>query len=77
MDLGRTRSDHDPMDARLLVDGDAWNRAGEELKKRDPQRYIAILRVVEDICRIYRDPFAEREATGVFVFPKRKSGPAD
>lgn len=46
---------------RALVpeDNDAWNKAGEELRLLDPQRYIAILRVVEEICSIHKDPLAD------------------
>lgn len=78
MDRSASRSDHqEPMDFDLLVNEEAWNRAGEELRRRDPHRYMAILRVVEDICRIYRDPYCERAASGTFVFPKKKHGPAD
>lgn len=59
------------MPTRLLADDEAWSRAGEELKKCDPQRYLAILKVVEDICRIHRDPIkATRECTGFFIFSK-------
>ncbi len=55
---------------RLLVDEGAWQRAGEELRARDPQRYLAILKVVEDICSIYRDPLGGNLADGHFIFGK-------
>lgn len=62
-----------PMDYRLLADDDAWVDAGEELKRLDPGRYLAILAVVQDIVAIYRDPIrARRQATGNFVFHKLK-----
>lgn len=60
--------DDDPMDLSLLVDEGAWTRAGEELRKLDPQRYIAILKVVEDIVSIHRDPLGAAVASGHFVF---------
>ena len=41
---------------RLLTDERAWQVAGEELRRRDPTRYVAILRVVEEICQIHRAP---------------------
>ncbi len=62
---------------RLLADDTAWTRAGDELRRFDPQRYLAILKVVEDICSIHRDPLAPVEATGHFVFPKKKQGVLD
>lgn len=43
---------------RLLTDERAWVVAGDELRRRDPTRYVQILRVVEEICQIYRDPLA-------------------
>lgn len=52
----------------VVVDEGAWARAGEELRRRDPQRYIAILKVVEDICSIYRDPLGDNLAEGHYVF---------
>ena len=58
----------------LLVDDEAWALAGRELKRCDPQRYIAILQVVQDLCAIHRDPIgAVRTATGTFVFAKSKN----
>ena len=65
------------MDLDLLVDEEAWNRAGEQLRKLDPKRYIAILKVVEDIVSIHRDPLGAGPANGHFVFlndSKRESG---
>lgn len=41
---------------RLLTDESAWTTAGAELRRRDPTRYVAILKVVEEICSIYRAP---------------------
>ncbi len=65
------------MPYRVLVDDEAWARAGEELKKLDPQRYIAILRTVEDIVRIHRDPLDANAASGHFIFMKRPDGDPD
>lgn len=62
---------------QLLVDNEAWARAGEELRRRDPQRYLAILKVVEDICSIHRDPLGEIASNGFYVFPKSKSDQFD
>lgn len=62
---------------RLLADDEAWSRAGDELRRRDPQRYIAILKVVEDICSIHRDPLGETVAEGFYVFPKSKTDQFD
>lgn len=62
---------------RLLADDEAWARAGEELRRRDPQRYIAILKVVEDICSIHRDPLGEITSNGFYVFPHKKSDQFD
>ncbi len=54
------------------MDDEAWARAGDALKRCDPHRYIAILKVVEDICSIHRDPLGEAIANGYYVFPKSK-----
>ena len=59
-------------DGDLLADDDAWNRIGEELRRVDAQRYLAILKLAEDICSIHREPLAPVAATGHFVFPKKK-----
>lgn len=56
----------------LLADGEAWARAGEELRRVDPKRYLAILKVVEDICSIHRDPLGEVVSNGFYVFPTKK-----
>lgn len=61
----------------LLADDNAWARAGEELRARDPQRYLAILKIVEDICSIHRNPLGEIDSNGFYVFPRTKSGDFD
>lgn len=54
----------------FVVDDEAWARAGEELRECDPARFMAILKVVEDIVAIRRDPIGAVRAAGHFVFPK-------
>ena len=61
----------------LLADNEAWSRAGEELRRVDPQRYLALLKVAEDICSIHRDPLGEVTAVGFYVFPRSKSDQFD
>jgi hypothetical protein len=56
----------------MLADDEAWARAGEELRRVDPGRYLAILKVVEDICSIHRDPLGEVSSPGFYVFPRGK-----
>lgn len=64
--------------ANLLADDDAWERAGRELRLRDPQRYLAILKIAEDICSIYRNPLGDVcGGDAVYVFPAKKSGQFD
>lgn len=58
----------------LFVDDEAWERAGRELKECDPQRYLAILKVVEDICSIHKNPMAKLAGVdAAFVFSRTKS----
>ena len=64
-------------DHLLLVDDQAWERAGRELRQRDPHRFIAILKVVEDICSIYRDPLGDKVAQGHFIFARTEDGDFD
>jgi hypothetical protein len=52
----------------LMADEDAWERAGAELRRVDPQRFAAVLKVVEDICSIHRDPLCHNLAAGHFIF---------
>jgi len=59
------------------VDDEAWARAGEDLRRCDPQRYLSILKVVEDICSIHRDPLGEAVSNGYYVFPRSKTGQFD
>jgi hypothetical protein len=54
----------------VLANDDAWDRIGRELKRCDPKRYLALLKVAEDICSIHRDPLGESIPVGCFVFPK-------
>lgn len=61
----------------MLADDEAWSRAGEELRSVDPRRYLAILKVVEDICCIHRDPLGEIVSNGFYVFPNKKSDDFD
>jgi hypothetical protein len=51
-----------------MADEDAWERAGAELRRVDPQRFAAVLKVVEDICSIHRDPLCPNLANGHYVF---------
>lgn len=60
------------MPHRLLVDEGAWDRAGEELRAVDPQRYIAILQVVQDIVSIHKNPIGKAAASGYFLFSQKK-----
>lgn len=58
------------MDLTLLVEEGAWERAGEELRRVDPQRYLALLKIVQDIVSIHRDPLGakvEREREVLYV----------
>jgi hypothetical protein len=57
----------------LLADDEAWGRAGAELRRVDPTRYLAILKIVEDMCSIHRDPLGEIASDGFYVFPNTKS----
>lgn len=61
----------------VLADSETWSKAGEELRVLDPQRYIAILQVVEDICNIHRNPLGAVAADGFFVFPRGKTDDYD
>lgn len=61
----------------MLADNEAWTRAGSELRRVDPQRYLAILKVVEDICSIHRDPLGEIVSNGFYVFPRAKGDDFD
>jgi len=56
--------------ALLLADEEAWNRAGEELRLVDPHRYLALLKIAQDVCNIHRDPIGAEVADGVFIFGK-------
>lgn len=68
-----TSEDGRTMNYRLLADDGVWAQAGDELKRLDPGRYLAILAVVQDIIAIHLDPIgAQRQATGNFVFAKTK-----
>lgn len=59
------------MPYRMLLDDEAWVRVGEELRRLDPARYIALLQVLQDAVAIRKDPIrARRQASGTFVFPK-------
>lgn len=62
---------------RLLTDEGAWATAGQELRRRDPTRYVAILRVVEELCQIYRDPLGPVGADAYRVIPHGKDGDFD
>lgn len=61
----------------MLASDESWSKAGEELRRVDPQRYLAILKVVEDICSIHRDPLGEIASNGFYVFPKTKGDDFD
>jgi len=61
----------------LLADEKAWSIAGEELRRVDPQRWLAILRVVEDICKIHRDPLTPNVASGHFIFANDRGDDPD
>lgn len=61
----------------MLADDAAWVRAGLELRERDPQRFMAILKVVEDIVAIRRDPIGAVRAAGHFVFARSKQRDPD
>lgn len=52
----------------LVADEDAWNAAGRELLRVDPQRFAAVLKVAEDIVAIHRDPLTSNVAQGHFIF---------
>jgi hypothetical protein len=54
---------------RLLVDERAWEVAGSELRRRDPARYVAILKIAEEICSIHRSPLEPISMPGSFVVP--------
>lgn len=62
---------------RLLVDDEAWNRAGDELRLVDPKRYLAVLQIVEDICNIHRDPIGAKVTEGFYAFAQAKAGEFD
>lgn len=61
----------------LVADSEAWTRAGDELRRLDPRRYVAILSVVEDICRIHRNPLGADVADGFLVFPEHRNRDPD
>ena len=61
----------------MLADDESWSRAGAELRRVDPKRFLAILKVVEDICSIHRDPLGEIASDGFYVFPKSKGDQFD
>jgi hypothetical protein len=66
------------MPSNLVVDDDAWSRAGDELRRRDPARYLAILQIVQDINAIHRDPLGAARTSGHFVLGRpRNDGPLD
>jgi hypothetical protein len=48
----------------LLVDDSAWREAGSELRRVDPKRYVAILRLAREIVEIHRDPLVTFEKEG-------------
>ena len=43
-------------------------RIGAELRACDPGRFLALLKVAEDICEIHRDPLGSPIPTGYFMF---------
>lgn len=62
--------DHE-RDTRLLQDVGAWERIGRELRLSDPKRYVALLKVAEDICLIHRDPLGATLPSGFTMFATR------
>lgn len=62
--------DHE-RDARLLADEHAWERIGRELRLCDPKRYVALLKVAEEICGIHRDPLGAPIPMGYLVLASR------
>lgn len=52
----------------MIQSADAWLRAGAELRRRDPIRYAAVLKLVEEMCSIFRDPLDAELADARFYF---------
>jgi hypothetical protein len=71
------RAGSESMWRSVVVDEDAWTRAGDELRKVDPARYLAILKIVEDIVGIHRDPIGYRRVRGLMSFPKPRNDETD
>lgn len=55
---------------RLLIDERAWETAGSELRRRDPARYVAILKIVEELCSIHRAPLDPISTPATLVVPR-------
>ncbi len=47
-----------PTGVGLLVDEGEWERAGEELRRVDPVRYVQLLRLAQRIVLAHVDPLA-------------------
>lgn len=55
-------------DERLWRDPSAWERIGRTLRMCDPQRYIALLKIAEDVCAIHHDPLGPVVPSDFHVF---------
>lgn len=63
--------------ARLLGDEGAWERIGCELRRCDLERYVALLKIAEEICSIHRDPLAPPIPSTYLMLARRTDGQFD
>ena len=46
-------------------------QVGAELRECDPGRFLALLKVAEDICAIHREPLGSPIPAGYFMFQRK------
>jgi hypothetical protein len=59
-------------DTMTVIEADAWERVGEELRRVDPVRYIELLRLAEGIVQAHKDPAARLSRDALHIVPEAK-----